>query len=181
MFDSSNRTPRRGGYRQDENPRERSGATMSADGSGFRPRFNPNATPQDGGGRKRQRFTRTAGATRVERVEARPSFRNANGQGANPDRPFRPRPKQNSEVYSQRKRQEFVKNYDTVIALISAFIADDDGVDDNNGTLPGYAVGGTDVAFGNISDRMQKIFEAIIAYVSYIIKVITRAIEVLPL
>ena len=112
MFDSNNRTPRRGGYRQDENPRERSGATMSADGSGFRPRFNPNATPQDGGGRKRQRFTRTAGATRVERVEARPSFRNANGQGANPDRPFRPRPKQNSEVYSQRKRQEFVKNYE---------------------------------------------------------------------
>ena len=38
-----------------------------------------------------------------------------------------------------------------------------------------------DVAFGNISDRMSKIFEAIIAYVSYIIKVITRAIEVLPL
>ena len=112
MFDSNNRTPRRGGYRQDENPRERSGATMSVDGSGFRPRFNPNATPQDGGGRKRQRFTRTAGATRVERVEARPSFRNANGQGANPDRPFRPRPKQNSEVYSQRKRQEFVKNYE---------------------------------------------------------------------
>ena len=54
-------------------------------------------------------------------------------------------------------------------------------IDDNNGTLPGYAVVGSDVAFDNISDRMQKFFETIIAYVSYIIKVITRAIEVLPL
>lgn len=68
-----------------------------------------------------------------------------------------------------------------VSPLLIEVISDDDGVDDNNGTLPGYAVVGTDVAFGNISDRMQKIFEAIIAYVSYIIKVITRAIEVLPL
>ncbi len=68
-----------------------------------------------------------------------------------------------------------------VSPLLIEFIADDDGVDDNNGTLPGYAVGGTDVAFGNISDRMSKIFEAIIAYVSYIVKVIARAIEVLPL
>ncbi len=68
-----------------------------------------------------------------------------------------------------------------VSPLLIEFIADDDGVDDNNGTLSGYAVGGTDVAFGNISDRMSKIFEAIIAYVSYIVKVIARAIEVLPL
>ena len=111
MFDSSNRTPRRGGYRQDENPRERSGATMSADGASFRPRFNPNA--QEGGVRKRQRFTRTAGATRVERVESRPSFRNAAGQGGqDSERAFRPRPKHNPGVYSQRKRQDFQKNYE---------------------------------------------------------------------
>ena len=55
MFDPNNRTPRRqGGYRQDENPRERNGATMSADGASIRPRFNPSVTPNEGG-RKRQR------------------------------------------------------------------------------------------------------------------------------
>ena len=115
MFDSNNRTPRRGGYRQDENPRERNGATMSADGVSFRPRFNPNSTPQEVGGRRRQRITRTAGATRVERVEARPSFRqNANTQTANAgeQRSFRPRPKHNADVYSNRKRQEFIKKYE---------------------------------------------------------------------
>ena len=113
MFDSNNRTPRRGGYRQDENPRERSGATMSADGATFRPRFNPNATPQEGGGRRRQRITRTAGATRVEKVEARPSFRsNTQGGNATEQRSFRPRPKHNADVYSNRKRQEYIKKYE---------------------------------------------------------------------
>ena len=115
MFDSNNRTPRRGGYRQDENPREQYGATMSADGATFRPRFNPNAISQDNGGRRRQRFTRTAGTTRVEKVEGRPSFRQtAANQGANngEQRSFRPRPKHNAEVYSNRKRQEFIKNYE---------------------------------------------------------------------
>ena len=81
MFDSSNRTPRRGGYRQDENPRQRNGVEMSADGASYRPRFNPNFTPQEGG-RKRQRFTRTTGATRVEKVEARPSRRQSAPQYA---------------------------------------------------------------------------------------------------
>ena len=114
MFDSSNRTPRRGGYRQDENPRERNGATMSNGGASFRPRFNPNAsTPTEGGARKRQRFTRPTGATRVEKVETRPSFRNSTEQGGfNQERTFRPRPKHNNGVYSQRKRQEYQKNYE---------------------------------------------------------------------
>ena len=116
MFDSNNRTPRRGGYRQDENPRERSGARMSADGaSSFRPRFNPNATAtsQEAGPRRRQRIARPMGATRVEKVEARPSFRNNGEQGAfNQDRSFRPRPSRNAGVYSQRKRQEYQKNYE---------------------------------------------------------------------
>ena len=114
MFDSSNRTPRRGGYRQDENPRERNGATMSNGGASFRPRFNPNAsTPTEGGARKRQRFTHPTGATRVEKVETRPSFRNSTEQGGfNQERTFRPRPKHNNGVYSQRKRQEYQKNYE---------------------------------------------------------------------
>ena len=112
MFDSSNRTPRRGGYRQDENPRERNGATMSEGGTSFRPRFNPTTT-QESGGRKRQRFTRPTGATRVEKVESRPSFRSNGEQGGfNQDRAFRPRPKHNTSVYSQRKRQEYQKNYE---------------------------------------------------------------------
>ena len=112
MFDSSNRTPRRGGYRQDENPRQRNGVEMSADGASFRPRFNPNFTSQEGG-RKRQRFTRTTGATRVEKVEARPSFKNRGEQGGmNGERTFRPRPTHNAGVYSQRKRQEYHKNYE---------------------------------------------------------------------
>ena len=114
MFDPNNRTPRRGGYRQDENPRERNGAN-SAEGTSFRPRFNPNPTAQEAGGRRRQRFTRTAGATRVEKVDARPSFRtNANAQGGNAteQRSFRPRPKHNADVYSNKKRQEFIKNYE---------------------------------------------------------------------
>ena len=70
MFDSNNRTPRRGGYSQDANPREHNGAHFSADGSSVRPRFNASGerTTREGG-RQRQRFTRTAGATRVEKVE----------------------------------------------------------------------------------------------------------------
>ena len=111
MFDSSNRTPRRGGYRQDENPRQRNGVEMSADGASYRPRFNPNFTPQEGG-RKRQRFTRTTGATRVEKVEARPSRRPSAPGEFGSERSFRPTVKRNPEVYSQRKRQEYHKNYE---------------------------------------------------------------------
>ena len=111
MFDSSNRTPRRGGYRQDENPRQRNGVEMSADGASYRPRFNPNFTPQEGG-RKRQRFTRTTGATRVEKVEARPSRRPSAPGEFGSERSFRPAVKRNPEVYSQRKRQEYHKNYE---------------------------------------------------------------------
>ena len=111
MFDSSNRTPRRGGYRQDENPRQRNGVEMSADGVSYRPRFNPNFTPQEGG-RKRQRFTRTTGATRVEKVEARPSRRPSAPGEFGSERSFRPAVKRNPEVYSQRKRQKYHKNYE---------------------------------------------------------------------
>ena len=111
MFDSSNRTPRRGGYRQDENPRQRNGVEMSADGASYRPRFNPNFTPQEGG-RKRQRFTRTTGATRVEKVEARPSRRPSALGEFGSERSFRPAVKRNPEVYSQRKRQKYHKNYE---------------------------------------------------------------------
>ena len=114
MFDSRNRTPRQGGYRQNENSREQRGASFSADGASARPRFNPsNTTPQEGG-RRRQRITRTAGAVRVENTESRPSFRPKFNQGAEQsgERNFRPRPKHNPSVYSNRKRQEYIKTYE---------------------------------------------------------------------
>ena len=111
MFDPNNRTPRRqGGYRQDENPREQNGATMSADGASIRPRFNPSFTPAEGG-RKRQRFTRTAGATRAEKVEPRRNAFRPDGEQST-ERNFRPRPKHNAGVYSQRKRQEYQTKYE---------------------------------------------------------------------
>ena len=68
-----------------------------------------------------------------------------------------------------------------VSPLLIEVIADDDGVDDNNGTLPGYGVKGTDVALGNYSDSIEKFFAAVFAYIDYIVKVIMRAFEVLPL
>lgn len=113
MFDSNNRTPRRqGGYSQDANPREHNGAHFSADGASVRPRFNaPTDRSTREGGRQRQRFTRTTGAVRVEKVEQRrPSFRSEGEQTG--ERQFRPRPKHNPGVYSQRKRQEYSKNYE---------------------------------------------------------------------
>ena len=111
MFDPNNRTPRRGGYSQDANPREHNGVHYSADGASIRPRFNaPTERPNREGGRQRQRFTRTAGAVRVEKVERRPSF-HAEGE-ATAERQFRPRQQHNPGVYSQRKRQEYVKNYE---------------------------------------------------------------------
>ena len=119
MFDSRNRTPRQGGYRQNENSREQRGASMSADGtSSFRPRFNPsNATPQESG-RRRQRITRTAGAVRVEPNEGRSSFRPKFNQGGEQqgERSFRPRPKHNASVYlysfGKQKHCFFVWFYD---------------------------------------------------------------------
>ena len=113
MFDSSNRTPRQGGYRQNENSREQRGY-MSADGASARPRFNPSMNSAQDGGRKRQRFTRTAGAVRVENTEGRSSFRPRTTPAGEQqgERAFRPRPKHNAGVYSQRKRQEYQTKYE---------------------------------------------------------------------
>ena len=112
MFDSNNRTPRRGGYTQDANPRERNGAQFSADGASIRPRFNAaNERPNREGGRQRQRITRTAGAIKVERSESRkPNFRVEAEKST--ERQFKPRQKHNAGVYSQRKRQEYAKSYE---------------------------------------------------------------------
>ena len=111
MFDPNNRPPRQGSYSQDANPRERNGV-FNADGASIRPRFNAQERPVREGGRQRQRFTRTAGAVRAEKVEPRRSSFRPEGGEQNVERRFRPRPKHNSAVYSQRKRQEYVKNYE---------------------------------------------------------------------
>lgn len=182
MVEQDNGTPRQGGYRQDENPREQNGAIMSADGASIRPRFNASYTPREGG-RQRQRFTRP-GMGRVEKVEPRPArpmadgerpmnsgerrpynaerrpsynqdrpsynpersyYNNGDRPAYNPERPsygnaerrpsfrpngaaprpyrnnadannqqrsFRPRPKRNAGVYSNRKRQEYIQSYE---------------------------------------------------------------------
>lgn len=68
-----------------------------------------------------------------------------------------------------------------VSPLLLEFIADDDGVDDNNGTLPGYAITGSDVAMDNISENFKNFFETVIMYIKYIIKIIARAFESLLL
>lgn len=135
MVEQDNHTPRQGGYRQDENPHEQYGATMSPDGASVRPRFN--TYPPREGGRTRQRFTRP-NTGRVEKVEPRPynpvdgeacpynperrpsfrpnmgnqprPYRNADGEEM--QRPYRPKPKRNQGLYSQRKRQEYIKSYE---------------------------------------------------------------------
>lgn len=135
MVEQDNRTPGQGGYRQDENPREQNGTYMSPDGASARPRFNT-YVPREGA-RPRQRFTRP-NVGRVEKVEPRPynaaegesrpynperrpSFRPGMGNQARPyrnmdgedmQRPYRPKPKRNQSLYSQRKRQEYIKSYE---------------------------------------------------------------------
>ena len=114
MFDPNNRTPRRGGYSQDENPREHNGVTFSPDGASIRPRFSAKTRPTREGGRQRQRITRTGGALRAEKIEPRQNNRTTfrpNGEQNRSELGFKAR-KHNPAVYSQRKRQEFIKNYE---------------------------------------------------------------------
>ncbi len=68
-----------------------------------------------------------------------------------------------------------------VSPLLLEFISDDDGVDDNNGILPGYGVTGSDVSMNNLSAKIKNIIDTVIMYITYIIKILTRAAEVLPL
>ena len=62
-----------------------------------------------------------------------------------------------------------------VSPLISAFIADDDGVDDNNGTIPGYGTVDTQSrinnVFENIIDTFKDIFSALADMVTILSKI----------
>lgn len=110
MFEQDYEAPRQGDSRQDENLRTKNDAASNGQFRSGRPRFNPNASPREG--RTRQRFTRPVGhAEKVEPRsyaadgEHRPSYRS---NGGTP----RPKPHYNSGVYSQRKRQEYIKTYE---------------------------------------------------------------------
>ncbi len=54
--------------------------------------------------------------------------------------------------------------------LLYSFAYDDDGVDDNNGTLPGYGTVDTMDNFGNITDNIANILKSIVFNVSMMIK-----------
>jgi hypothetical protein len=49
-----------------------------------------------------------------------------------------------------------------VSPLISAFVADDDGVDDNNGTIPGYGTVDTQSRISNVFENIIDIFKDVI-------------------
>ncbi|MBQ6777861.1 MAG: rRNA pseudouridine synthase [Paludibacteraceae bacterium] len=101
MFDRNNRTPRPGGYRQNESSREQKD-NQPMTGRTPRPRFNPNQRyerverPE-----RRERFERTDRYERVERPE-----RTERREG------FRPRIQRNEGMYSQKKRMEYKQRYE---------------------------------------------------------------------
>lgn len=92
MYNNQDNTPRQGGYRRSENPREQRGAYMSEDGANARPRFNSYSSNREGN-RPRPRFTRTDGARYAERVE--PRYNNYNQDGVQSS--YRPRYNQDGE------------------------------------------------------------------------------------
>ncbi len=65
-----------------------------------------------------------------------------------------------------------------LIALVSPllyeFVLDDDGVPDNNGSIPGYGVTGNDVATANIFARISDIAKLIVTYISNMFKIIIK-------
>lgn len=63
-----------------------------------------------------------------------------------------------------------------VSPLLYEFILDDDGVHDNDGSLPGYGVTGTDVAISNIFGRISDIALLIVTYLSNMVKILFKII-----
>ena len=130
MFESNNFSRRLGGFRQSESPREQNGQPnrgehrprqrfiRTTDGQVHsvvhdqsRPRFNPNARP----GEQRTDFRRER--PQYGEQHERPQFgeRKPRGFRENNDQQrqqFRPRPQRNSNVYGQKKRQEFAQRYE---------------------------------------------------------------------
>lgn len=65
-----------------------------------------------------------------------------------------------------------------LVALLSPilyeFILDDDGVPDNNGSIPGYGVTGSDVAAANIFARISDIAKLIVIYIGNMFKILVK-------
>ena len=132
MFESNNFSRRPGGFRQSESPREQNGQPnrgehrprqrfiRTTDGQVHsvvhdqsRPRFNPNARQ----GEQRTDFRRERPQYGEQRE--RPQYGDRQPRGfrsenndKQPRQQFRPRPQRNSNVYGQKKRQEFAQRYE---------------------------------------------------------------------
>ncbi len=65
-----------------------------------------------------------------------------------------------------------------LVALLSPilyeFVLDDDGVPDNNGSIPGYAVAGKDVATANVFENISNIAKLILTYISNMFKILIK-------
>lgn len=63
-----------------------------------------------------------------------------------------------------------------VSPLLYEFVLDDDGVHDNDGSIPGYGVTGAKVAASNIFERISGIAELIVIYLSNMFKILFKII-----
>lgn len=61
-----------------------------------------------------------------------------------------------------------------VSPLISAFIADDDGVDDNNGTIPGYGTVNTQSRINNVFENIIDTFKDIFVALADMVKILSK-------
>ncbi|MBQ4626106.1 MAG: metallophosphoesterase [Clostridia bacterium] len=63
-----------------------------------------------------------------------------------------------------------------VSPLLYEFVLDDDGVPDNNGSIPGYGVTGAKVAASNIFERISDIASLVAIYLSNVFKILFKII-----
>jgi len=112
MFQRNNGSPRRGGSRQDESPREQNGASGRPTGQG-RPRFNPSA-PLHGvrAGQEMRRESKRFVPTGGPRDDSRRPFAADKNKKSEIQRPARPAVPRNEELYSRRKRQQYAERYE---------------------------------------------------------------------
>ena len=61
-----------------------------------------------------------------------------------------------------------------VSPLISAFIADDDGVDDNNGTIPGYGTVNAQSRISNVFENVINIFKDVLAALVDMVTILSK-------
>lgn len=64
--------------------------------------------------------------------------------------------------------------------LLYSFAYDDDGVDDNNGTIPGYGTVDTMSNIANLSDKFTRIFDTAIFWASMMLKYALKGLNFVP-